>query len=366
MTYVIKSNATLENTAAAVGNIHNFDGASDYRAMLDFSNNIYKVNGDFVGINDAINVSRSTIATYKDIFGNTKIAASNQPRVGYFKDYDSSGLIVERAITNVLTSQSDASAFTLPNSTESACISWEGVGTASLVASGITLAKESEFGGRKYKFYTRTGAVTGTISITGNVKDISVHNGSNAYSYIPPSTTKNVEMASLAGSAKALATSKDITIITRTLLPVSHATILGNYIALANSKSPQGAIFSVGLYNPTAVSASDIFVLPDGAGANNQKKAGGVAGTTPTFAVEALVSKNYGAEVAMLSRGQVTKNTTANIPAVPPTGMTDIYLANVPSGIVTSRFYGGVITHCIVYDRALTDRELLNLSFFGN
>lgn len=136
MSIIIKSD---QKSSSSLGNIYGLKGESDYALMLDFSRQDYilkDVNGvTRLDIEDAVVTKRSTQATYKKSDGSTALAEINEPRIHYMQDLSATGLLIERATTNLLTNPyaPQTQTVTLPvESDRTLILSVEGTGSATL------------------------------------------------------------------------------------------------------------------------------------------------------------------------------------------------------------------------------------------
>ena len=365
MAHIIRSNSKLNNTANSVGNIHNYYGPTDYRAMLDFTSNVYKVDGVKKNISEVITLTRSSEDSYLDILGNLRWASANQPRVTYLPELNESGLLIDSTSINYLISQANGAAFTAPNSSEKLVVSWEGSGTVNLVADGISVFETHKAYNRTYVFYNRTGAVTGTISVSGDVKNIMVDSKEYTSTYGRHNTTTAVaEVARLHDSIASLLSTGSATILCRFVELIGiNGRQSTNYIVAFNSAAPSGSVFSTTRINDAYVQTADVRIGTDGAATDEAVSVTSVVGNTREVNIMGLMYENKGEKVGLISYAQlVTKTGNLNTPS----NLDQYYLGRPPNGLVTSQFRGAILTHCVVYDRMLTEEEARNVTFMGH
>lgn len=366
MSAIIKSNSTLNNTANAIGNIHSYYGAPDYVGMLDFSNGIYKVNGVKKSIGDVLAVNRPNTASYLDRFREMKTVGANQPRVTYMAELGEGGLLIEGAHTNFVTSDANGAAFTAKNAGEDIYVSWEGTGTVT-PAAALTLRREFKEGGRTHRFYNRTGEVTSTVVVTGDVSKVMVTNSSRVVSYLAPLQVGAADVVQLTGQLKAILSSGKGTIICRIVLPNDNG-IGGNdfYIAALNSAAPGGGILGSAAYAKTGLNTSRVVVLADGGAINSGVQQARNLGNTSKVSIVGITFSGNGSNTGILSYGQAGFGNTTQTPVAAPSALNEFYLGTAPSGMLsTQSTKDAVITHCVIYDRILTAAEASEAAFFG-
>jgi hypothetical protein len=366
MAHIIRSNSKLNNPANSVGNIHNYYGPTDYKAMLDFTSNVYKVDGVKKKISEVITLTRSSEDSYLDMFGNLKWASANQPRIAYLPELNESGLLIEPGGRNLLASQANGTAFTAPNSSEKLCVSWEGSGAVTLVADGISVFETHKAFNRTYVFYNRTGAVSGTISVSGDVKNVMLYSGNHTTTYRRPNTTSATpaDVTRLHDSIASLLSTGSATILCRFVEIIgTNGLQTTDYIVALNSAAPNGSIYSTTRISDASVQTANLNIGADGAAVNRAVQATSVVGNTREVNVMGLMYENKGANVGLISYGQlVTKTGNLNTPS----NLDQYYLGTPPNGLVTSQFRGAILTHCVVYDRMLTEEEARNVTFMGH
>lgn len=364
MAAIIKSNSKLNNPANAIGNIHNYYGAPDYVGMLDFSNGIYKVNGVKKSITDVIAVNRPSVASYLDIFREFKTVGNNEARVNYIPELGESGLLIESAHTNFVTSDANGAAFTALSSGSDIYISWEGDGTVAPAAE-LTLRREFKDGGRTHRFYIRSGAVTSTIVVTGTVSKVMVTNASRVVSYIAPLKAASSDIVTLAGQLKTMLSGGKGTILCRIVLPEDNGFESNDfYIAAANPDAVGGGVLASAPFYKTRLNTADVVVLSDNALRNSGVQQAKNIGNTNKIAIVGLIFSDNGASTGIISYGQAGFGDTTQSPVTPPT---EFYLGTAPTGMLSLQITRDVvITHCVVYDRILTAKEANDAAFFGH
>lgn len=367
MAHVIKSNSILNNPANAIGNIHNYYGAPDYVGMLDFSNGIYKVNGVKKSITDVIAVNRPSEANYLDIFREFKTVGNNEARITYIPELGESGLLTELEHTNYVTSDANGASFTAKPSSSDLYISWEGTGTVAPAAE-LTLRREVKEGGRTHRFYERSGEVTSTIVVTGTVSKVMVTNSSRAVSYVEPLKTVSSDIVTLAGQLKTMLSGGEGTILCRIVMPEDNGFTANDfYMAAANPDAVGGGVLATATFKKTGINTASVSVMSDNAAINSGVQQARVLGNTNRVSIVGFTFSGNGAETGVISYGQAGFGNTTESPVTPPTALTEFYLGTIPIGMRSfTTTKEAVITHCVVYDRILTEKEASDAAFFGH
>lgn len=365
MAYIIKSNVALNNPANSLGDVSGYMGTPDFRVMLDFASGKYTVDGVDQSINDVISVEQSLVRSYLDFLGRKHLSSPNTPRITYMPESNEMGLAIEGGLNNFLLGNS----FTTANASEHLCVSWEGAGNVTLNATGTTLFATLKEFGRTFNFYTRTGVVTGTVSTTGDVSDVMVTNSNTTHLYKPYASGINpYDVVKLKGLAKAVATSSNATILCRFII---HESAAANKpyafsISVSNGVNPAGGILGVINRNSTNTSSSQVKVMPDGAPLNGGAVIATVVGNTNKVNIGGVSWKNKGAEASVIASGQVSNGLASSKSITPPSQLNDVYLGSGNGVMSSSGFLGFTLTHCVIYDRQLSDEEVFNSAFFGD
>lgn len=367
MAYIIRSDAAMRNPENAVGNIHGFYGPSDYRAMLDFSHQMYLVDGESVAFGDVCSLARSGVARYLDVHGRIREAAENAPRFHAYTELQESGLLLEQATTNYCTGDANGSSFSAPNASAHLCVSWAGKGAVSPVATGLTLVAEVFESGRTSRFYSRSGAVSGTISVTGEVSEVMVTNSNFDTSYVPHGGTRSGETLKLVGVPLSILASGTGTILCRfALAPDNGASARNAYIGLSNSAAPHGGLEIDVSLRYTGLGTGEIVAHADGAASNVGVQIARNLGNRSNIAIVGGYFSGFGANAGIISYGQAGSDTAAAAGATPPTAIDEVYIGTLRTGMISNApQLGAVLTHCIVYDRMVSNDEAFDLATFG-
>lgn len=368
MAYIIKSDVSLSNSANAVGNIHGYYGPSDYAAMLDFSHGIYTVDGVDVDLSDVVSMTRASTGEGRDQLGRNITFAANTPRFHTVPELGMTGIVLENGHTNYAEGDTDGSAFTAPNASELIVLSWEGTGTVSLTSSDTFAETASGVeAGRNYVLHSRTGEVSGTISVTGDVSRVMVTNAINNSTYVPHGETFSTEVLRLIGDAASKLTDGTGAILLR-------FGFLGNGdypnreigFGLLNDSDPNGGIYAEVAYKYSSNGTGEVRLVADSGAINSGVWVARNLGSRPVVGIAGLYFENFGETAGVICYGQAGSDTAANAVATAPTAFGDVVLSKVPSGMVSGSKPGGIVlTHVVVYDRAITDTEALKMATFG-
>lgn len=370
MAYIIKSDAPLANPANAVGNIHGYYGPSDYKAMLDFTHRVFKVNGIERDFSDVLALSRPSEGRAFDVLGRENVVAAGQPRYHAMPTLRENGLLLENAVTNGADSDADGAAFSVANSSNRICLSWSGSGSVALSATGVApsgpLREES---GRKAQFYSRSGAVTGTINVTGNVSNVMVHNGDYAASYVSHGQSRSADALQVIGDARALVAGGTGSILCRFAFLPDDGISLRNLDALAlyNSAAPHGALTAEATYKYNGLGTGEVRAHADNAAINSSTQIARNLGNRNDIAIIGNYFSGFGQSAGVMCYGQAGSDTAANAGATPPTAFDQIHVGNFPAGMVSSsQIPGVVLTHIVIYDRMVSDDEAFDMAVFGS
>lgn len=188
MPLTLKSNRI---SSASVGNVHDYTGPLDYKAMLDFNRDEYYtmiggVRQDYT-LAQAVVTTRSTTGEYRDVDSTYKTVAANLPRLHYMPDLGLRGLMSEPSRKNLVatpTSPPASQSVTVDSGSTAQRIMlrvW-GSGDATLTATELTLESEITVTDGKVKAYTRSvsSAFTATLAVTGTVDRVQAELGAAA------------------------------------------------------------------------------------------------------------------------------------------------------------------------------------------
>lgn len=366
MAYIIKSDATLNTPANAVGNIHGYYGPQDYRAILDFSHGIYELDGVANALSDLLSFTRASEARYVDVLGRERVAAGNEPRIHAIKESGVVGLLLERAHENYCTGDADGATFSATASGLNLCLSWSGTGSVSIA--GLTLIREVVEAGRTNRFYTRSGAVAGTITVTGTVQNVMVTNSAYAPAYVPHGVNKPDDLVQFAAPLLGLVSGGTGTLLARFALLSDD----GNdnrdvdMFSLYNSSAPQGGISTQVGYKYSGLGTGEVQVHPDGAAMNGGTQVARNLGNRPQTMVEGVYFDGFGATAGIMCYGQAGKGIAVNEGATPPTAFDQVNIGRLAPGVVSSSTVAGlVLTHLVIYDRMVSDTEADGMALFG-
>ena len=364
MAYIIKSNATLRNPENAVGNIFGYYGADDYKGMLDFSNNIYLVNGVKKSINEVIDVSRANASSVTNIFGEYTEVSSNTPRISYSNSLNVAGLITESRNTNFATGSDNGSSFTITDAVEDIYLSWYGTGNVVLNTTGLTLRTEFSSGNRTHKFYARSGGKIGTITVTGEVSNIVIANSNNIRSFTPYNQIAFADEVRLVGALRDMLRSGTGTIICRyALLPDSNRGFRNSFYLSAKNADKAGGVHLIVDDGTIGINTAEVKTNSDNTIAGVQQAH--ILGSNAKVAVAGLMFKNNGAESGLLAYNQAGFGKLSDNSGVAPTTLTEFFLGLTKGTDKGNTTTNAIITHCVVYDRVLSEAEATKAATFG-
>ncbi|MBH9537537.1 hypothetical protein [Novosphingopyxis sp. YJ-S2-01] len=361
MTLITKSDARLVNPAAAIGNIHGFYGAQDYRAMLDFSHQIYRVDGEEKSFSDIVNLVRGgSDAQYLDSLGRYRTVSGNAPRYHMIPEKNEVGLLLEKETRNFLESDADGASFTATDAGEDILVSWRGSGTVTPNASDLALRREVKAGQRTARFYTRSGLKTGTVTVSGEARDIMVTNSNSARTFVPHLATRSKDDFALRGVPFDIVKSGAATLLMRfAFMPDNGNTRRTVFLLLRNDNAPNGLIRILSQYNRTGLDEGSISVVQDGGPSLAEATPPLIARNLGNFNGNPIVGayfSGFGARAGIISHGQAGQNTAASVSRTPPTAITSMFL-DAPDAI---------LTHAVIYDRMVSDDEAFDLAVFGS
>jgi len=362
MTLTLKSNV---RSSGNVGNVHGNSGPADFVAMLDFGRDeYYRISGgariDYA-LNDVVAVSRASVAPYRLRDGVMRAVGANVPRRHYLADHDTEGLMVLQGRTNFAASASSGSV-TIPGASEAVILSYRS-GSAALTAAELTLAQTTVSGGRTFKRYTRStsSAISASLEVSGGAEDVQVElamGGSFASPFAGYGGSVAMENVSLKSPIKGLLSGGTGTIVTRSIFMSDFDVDNRAFAPIAiQSAAPLGGAVLISSRPKGGGGGTDgVWTYPDtttwGAGTGRFN----VVGNWRASFVTALGISGRGNALKIASYGQVNSasglGTLFGAPSEILLGGATPY-ANAPGRL------GGIITHCIIYNRLLTDDELL-------
>lgn len=198
MTLILKSDQVATRS---IGNIYGINGEVDFQVMLDFNRGLYRYKDSGVlkdiTLSQAIVLTRSSKAEYKDRSGVTRTAQANEPRIHYMSDLGVQGLLIEGARTNLFLNPNTpvTQTITIPNtgSVQALALKVEGTGSATMSGDVASLSRAAATQGNPQGALPITGpsTINVTVTITGNVtrcqleRTPSTTGGSYASSFIP-------------------------------------------------------------------------------------------------------------------------------------------------------------------------------------
>ncbi len=365
MAFLIKSDAVMTNKKNAVGNIFNYYGAQDYAAMADFARQIYVVNGVQKGFDDLFKYQRSSVGYFYSTLKKEERSLLNDPRIHSSSINQESGLLLEASITNFLNEGVDQESFVAVNSSYPVLLSWVGSGEVDIVnTSSVSLNKSFVESGRNFKFYNRTGQVSGNIQIVGQAENIVVCNSAHATPFVDYGATKSADYLEFSDEMVSLISSGDGSVVMRFALLEDDGDEVRYFDAIAyNSQSPAGGIRLDVAYRYGGQGTGIVAVHSDNASLNSSENAGRNLGNRSSVAVAGMYFEDFGQTAGVICYGQASEKTVA---ATPPSQIDEFHIGQLPGGVVSSSTQAGVIlTHVVVYDRKMTEDEAFNASVFG-
>ncbi|WP_126623127.1 hypothetical protein [Oceaniglobus ichthyenteri] len=360
MTLVLKSNNAASNST---GNVHGMSGPTDFVAMLDFSRDEYYtvLSGDRAdySLSNAVSVSRSSVAPYALRDGVMRSASANIPRRHYLSSVDAEGLLVMNARQNLLSS-GGAGGVSIPGATEWTILSYTG-GSAELSHANLTLESTRIVDGRTVKAYSRspTSTITATLSVSG-ATDLQVElasGGRCASPFMGYSATVAIESASLHAPFKDLLASGVGTVVVRSVALRGADADTRNFTPVAvQTSSPLGGV-AVTSSRTTGSSGTDNgAVYADGAAWNGSTDTASVTGNWRDSMVHAIGFDGFGDNFTVASFGQISKSTGNGAVFGAPTA---ILIGGASAYASAPNRCCSIITHVVIYQRMLTDDELL-------
>lgn len=368
MTLILKSNRTA---AASLGNVHDYNGPADYRAMLDFHRGEYYTMTGGVrqnyALTDAVVTTRSTPGEYRDLDGNYQTAAANTPRLHYMPDLGWRGLLSEPSRKNLVATPASppASQSVTVDSASTAqriILRIWGTGDATLTATELTLESEITVTDGKVKAYTRSVSTsfTATLAVTGTVSRVQAEIGSGQAA--APSSfyagTRGAE-TSVLGSAFAALLGAGGTIAAHYIAPqtpVTLSTFTSGLLSIQNSAAGLGGLH-ITTSQPrsgTGNGTNNLVSLASGGAINTGTTRASLTGPYSRHQVAGISVS--GDDLALIHSGQAVQaiDTGYTLGATAD----KITVAGGPAISASGGPYLGIVARVVIYDRFLTADEL--------
>lgn len=372
MSVIIKSDQTAVNT---IGNIYGLNGALDFSILLDFNQGLYRyADGGLlkdINLADAITLTRTTNAGYKDRDGISRVAILNEPRIHFMQDLGVSGLLIEPVRENLLLNPDSPTTQTISVPTAGAkaiSLSIEGTGSATMSGDVEQLNRASATQGNPQGALP-VGATTAsvTVTITGNVTRFqleicsSTQGGSFASSFIPSGQTTRAADGVMLSNLLSDKLGAARTVVCQFAY---HERLVKNFSANINIFSLENtAALEGGLYvqrtlaaNIAGTAAQKVVAYQKGSVSIHKQST--MPSTDARVVTTALSYTDGGGDLMQAVNGMVKSidgdNGGFNINTMTLGGK---------QGFTTiTGEAGGVLTRLAVFDRKLTDDELENLS----
>lgn len=374
MTLILRSNKIA---SANVGNIHGYNGPSDYVGMLDFNQQEYftllgGARQDY-SIDSAISVARDSIAESTDSLGVRHIAANNRPRLQYVPSLGLTGLLSEPGRKNLVpTPLAPPPSQIVPVPPSSAAtyivLSVWGSGDAVLSDPILTLQGTFPIPGGVSKFYSKSSAAAfnPTLTTTGSVERIQVEAAGgtiSASSFILTASPYNRpdEVIKLKSPFVDLFKSGEGTIVAHYLcanVPRTGAAVAsGSLYARKTSEAAGGVYLSVSSATlPSSSGTDNLVTIPSGSAPASGTVRNSLVGPWQKNQVRAFGFNQAGDFVLSTYRQRNQSLATGYIQSIP----NEIGL-NGGSGQITGTGAGvwaGVIARVVIYNRKLSLDEM--------
>lgn len=361
MTLILKSSNIATGN---VGSVHGDISAMDFRGMLDFSRGeYYTVTGGVrqdYGIGAAITDSRTSAAPYYDADGVLRSAAPNVPRI--HSTQGTAGLLLTPARTNLLTSGADGTVLVFGAFSDPVILSFMGSGDATLNSANLTLSDTFRSSGRTTKVYARSvsTAFNATLSTTGSVSEVQAERAPGALSSTPfmgYNTAIAIDTVSLSAPFTSLFAGGKGTIVVRSVYLPSGVNDSRAYEPIGlRSASALGGLYHRVSASKSSIGTDNVYTANDGSALNGGTSRAQVTGNWRDSHVNGLAFSGYGDSAGVISRGQYAKATGLGAQFGE---ITSAYIGGEPAHWSTGAGTRtcGIITHCIIYDRMLSDAE---------
>lgn len=358
MTLVLRSDRRAINH---LGPATGYTGPVDFAAMLDFSRGDYfkMVGGNRVdlSLDQAVTVSRSSVGVLRRPDGSRYTVPVNAPRISHNSKYGMSGLLIEAALTNLVTNPANGSPVTIPSVSGFVVLSYKG-GEASLSSPNLTLVDTFASGARSCKLYSRAaGTYAATLNVSGGATDIQAvarPTGSGYYpgNFLGYGGVQGGEIAQLGPEIVSLLAGGNYSVVAQVVMNEAGVNALNHCDMLrAVSGSAYGGPYARTIRATTANGTDTARTNADGGAATAGAIAATVTGTWNDVSVVGLTCQGNGATAGIISYGQYAKGsgTAASAPA-------SFYIGSAPTP--TGAWpVGGIISRIAIYSRMLTDDE---------
>lgn len=237
-----------------------------------------------------------------------------------------------------------------------------------LVQPDLTLVKTSIVNDRTTKFYSRapSGENTGTLSITGSAYDLMLSNSYGAPTFTPLNTTMEEDDLSLSSGLVSLVAGGTGTILCRFVYQPDDgsANRRSAPVTLLNDAAPNGGLRAFVEHQSTAMRSGRVEVFPDGAAVNGGTVITNTLGNKTDAFMSGVYFEGFGAKAGIICHGQAYSDTSANAGIVPPSAFSRVTIGKTPLGMATSGVAspGYMLTHCVVYDRMVSDDEAFDMA----
>lgn len=367
MTLVLKSDRP---SLANVGNVHDYYGAPDYVAMLDFNRGEYFTilggsRTDY-SLSDAVVTTRSTPGEYVDRKGITRIAEANQSRIHYMEDMGLAGLLGEQGRQNYVTTPVNPPPSQTVNigATSTATrliVSVWGSGDVNLVSPSVTrIAEVATPFGKVIGYNKSVGAAFSVeLTVSGSVQRVQIEPGGTA----PAGTTFHIgasgdEVSFLKAPFKDLFASGVGTILghyVRQNSPAVTANFTTGTMSLHRVGTEYGGVYHHATTPRTSGNATDgAYSAIDGTPANSSTARVTLNGGYTRSYVTGIGFSGLGETIRLLANRQSERATgiTATFSAPDKIGLLGGSGASSNSAIACA-----ILTRLVMYDRLLDADE---------
>ena len=370
MTLILKSD---QIATQSIGNIYGINGEVDFQVMLDFNRGLYRYKDSGVlkdiTLSQAIVLTRSSKAEYKDRAGVTKTAQANEPRIHYMKDLGVSGLLIEGARTNLFTNPNTpvTQTISIPNTgtAQALALKIEGTGSATMSGDVTSLSRDAATEGNPQGALPISGPATinVTVTITGNVtrcqleRTPSTTGGNYASSFIPADiASRAADIVTLSALLNAkLPTAKTIVcqFAYQERLVKNFAASIGIF-SLEDTVNPKNGIY---VNRPIAVSGSITQQSYVVVGTTIEKTNSMPA--SDARKITTAISYDDGALNLIQAVNGIAKEVSGVNAAVTPNIMK---IGGNNGHTATTSEAGAILTRLAIYDRKLTSDEISKIS----
>lgn len=367
MTLLLKSKNV---SGASLGNVSGNSGAQDYVGILDFSRGEYytKIGGERVdySLQDSISVSRSGDSLiYYDRQGVEQVSQPNTPSFLYDSAESAYGIFVGESRTNLIDTGGATATIPSANTATLMTLSWEGTGTVSLDSADLTSDPAFKYyDGKKtvQRYYrSRTDTITASVETVGNVSKIQLEDSVSPSENLPFNSTVGRSLVKL-GTPFLNLIGNDSTIIIRM---VYREKINGGYnnshAIAAKNNNGQGGFYLVARPVANTTATTGLLQIENGGAVNSGQYVVSFNGTARNAMVGGIGWAGMGAGGGAAVFYGLTKSDTTPDTSIDP--VQDVFIGgDSGSSTVSGRAIEGIITHCLIYDRLLSDNELAVMS----